>query len=108
MGTGMDDGEHVEGDRPTFEAIRRLIRGMLSSALFKEKWSEEPYSANQVPQWNTATGKFKPGSTGGGLGHTIQDAGVTETDRSNLDFQDGFVVTDNVGADATEIDLEYA
>ncbi len=43
----------------------------------------------------------------GGSAHVIQDAGVAETQRTNLDFQDGFVVSDNAGADATEVDLDF-
>jgi hypothetical protein len=42
------------------------------------------------------------GSSGGG--HTIQDDGVAETQRTNLNFVgDGFVVYDNAGNDATVV-----
>jgi len=44
---------------------------------------------------------------GGGGGHTIKDAGSAMTARANLDFQDGFALTDNAGANATEVDLDY-
>lgn len=40
-------------------------------------------------------------------GHQIKDDGVGETQRPILDFQDGFVVTDNVGATSTDVDLDY-
>ena len=40
-------------------------------------------------------------------GHTIADAGVAETQRATLDFQDGFEVVDNAGANSTDVDLSY-
>lgn len=40
-------------------------------------------------------------------GHVIKDAGSAETQRANLDFQDGFIVTDNSGADSTDVDIDY-
>jgi hypothetical protein len=46
-------------------------------------------------------------ATGGGSAHVIADAGVAETQRATLDFQDGFIVTDNAGADSTDVDLDY-
>jgi hypothetical protein len=47
-------------------------------------------------------------STGGaGGGHTIQDDDVAQTARTNLSFQDGFVVTDDAVGDQSEIDLSY-
>jgi hypothetical protein len=42
-----------------------------------------------------------------GAGHVIKDAGSAETQRGNLDFQDGFIVSDNAGSDATEVDLDF-
>lgn len=42
-----------------------------------------------------------------GSGHTIQDDNTPVTDRANLSFQDGFVVTDDAGGGQTEIDLSY-
>lgn len=44
----------------------------------------------------------------GGSGHTIQDDGTPMTARANLDFQDFFTLADNAGADATEVDLDFA
>ena len=79
----MDDGKPV--DSPSWEAIKRLVRGLLPSALFKEKWSEEPYTVGQVPAVN-ASGKFAPatlldgnatfGAPGFTLG-TVNAAGTT-------------------------------
>jgi hypothetical protein len=62
----VDDGKPV--DTPSWEAIRRLVRGLLPSALFKEKWAETPYTDTQVPTYNADTGKFEPGTVGNGLG----------------------------------------
>jgi hypothetical protein len=42
-----------------------------------------------------------------GAGHTIADTGSAETQRATLDFQDGFIVTDNSGANSTDVDLDY-
>lgn len=47
-------------------------------------------------------------SHSGGSGHTIQDDNAAMTARTNLSFQDGFVLTDDAGGDQTEIDLSYA
>ena len=44
----------------------------------------------------------------GGSGHTIQDDNSSMTARTNLSFQDGFVLADDAGGDQTEIDLSYA
>jgi hypothetical protein len=41
-------------------------------------------------------------------GHTIADAGTPETQRGTLDFQDGFIVTDNSGAGSTDVDIDTA
>ena len=46
-------------------------------------------------------------ASGGGSGHTIADDGTPFTARATLDFQDGFVVADNAGANSTDIDLSY-
>lgn len=47
------------------------------------------------------------GGGGGGGGHTIQDDNSSMTARTNLSFQDGFIVTDDAGGNQTEIDLDY-
>lgn len=39
---------------------------------------------------------------------TLEDGGTPMAQRPNIDFQDGFVLTDNAGATQTEIDLDYA
>lgn len=39
---------------------------------------------------------------------TLEDGGSPMAQRPNIDFQDGFVLTDNAGATQTEIDLDYA
>jgi hypothetical protein len=41
-------------------------------------------------------------------GHTIADDGVAETQRGTLDFQTGFIVTDNAGAASTDVDIDAA
>ena len=41
-------------------------------------------------------------------GHVIWDAGVPEAQRSILDFQDGFVVTDDSGSDRTNVRADVA
>lgn len=60
----MDHREPVE-DRPTLEAIWRFVRGKLPSALFREKWSEEPYANTEVPTYDASAGKFRPGTPSG-------------------------------------------
>jgi hypothetical protein len=60
----VDDRKPVE-DGPSIELIRRLVRRLLPSALFKEKWSEAKYTDTQVPTYNAATGKFEPGTPSG-------------------------------------------
>ena len=47
-------------------------------------------------------------AAGAGGGHTIQDDNSSMTARTNLSFQDGFIVTDDAGGNQTEIDLSYA
>lgn len=51
--------------------------------------------------WNDSLSKWEPGAAG----HTVQDAGTTKTQRSNLNFKSGFVVGDNSGSDSTEISV---
>jgi hypothetical protein len=46
-------------------------------------------------------------SHAGAAAHTIQDDNVAMTARTNLSFQDGFVVADDAGGDQTELDLDY-
>ncbi len=38
----------------------------------------------------------------------FEDGGTPVAQRANIDFQDGFVLTDNAGANQTEIDADYA
>ena len=59
----MAAGEPIE-DRPTW-GLRRLVRGMLASVLFKERWAETKYTNTQVPTYNTTSGKFEPGTPSG-------------------------------------------
>ena len=50
-------------------------------------------------KWDTAGG-------GGAAYDQVQDDGVNETQRSILNFQDGFVVADDA-VDSTDVDLDY-
>lgn len=50
--------------------------------------------ASGVPSWAT-----------GGSGHTIETAGTPVTNRSKLNFQADFVITDNAGDDGTEVEV---
>jgi len=54
------------------------------------------------------TGTAGPQGEPGVGGHTIADAGTPETQRATLDFQDGFIVTDNPGAASTDVDIDTA
>jgi hypothetical protein len=47
-------------------------------------------------------------ASGGGGGHTIQEDGTPLTARSNLNFDDGIIATDDAGNDATNVNLDYA
>lgn len=51
------------------------------------------------------TNKVWANSAPSGGGHTIQDDSSSLTARTNLDFQNYFTITDNSGADATEVDI---
>ena len=46
-------------------------------------------------------------ATGGSGGHTIQDDNSNMAARTNLSFQDGFVLTDDAIGDQTEVDVSY-
>lgn len=54
-------------------------------------------------QWDAVNGRWEVGAAAGG-GHTIQEAGVNQTARTNLNFV-GFDVSDDAGGDATVVTL---
>lgn len=57
--------------------------------------------------WVAASGMWMPVVGGGGGGHTIQDDGVDQTQRTNLNFiGNGVTVLDDPGNDATKITID--
>lgn len=88
------------------ETLRKIASRDYDLTELKDVSISSPTNA-QVLKYNSTTNKWENGTGGGGGGHTIQDEGISLTQRTNLNFVGtGVTVTDGgAGPDSTIVTI---
>lgn len=94
--------------RPRVEAVRYIEVTTAERDLFSvpsgEHWKIYNITTGQFEYWDGDSWEV----LGFENGHTIQENGVSQTDRDNLNFKTGFIVSDNAGNNSTDVDLSFS